>query len=334
MKHIDKTPYRSETGEINIIDRLQGTLQYGLSWYDRVMAQDTIVAALGKHLGGQYTLLQNIVLPETEIDLPLILIGPPGIYLINAIHEKGVYRARDDEWGTISGDQFAPARINQVKRTVTMGRVLQVYLDRQGYKGLVMADAVLMSANPGLHIDSTRPAVRVVMSDALERFAISITQARVIFSPEAVSELERVILSGKSKIAASASPTSAGEAAPKAASAAPDAGANFLSSVSDQPTSQPISSDSLEFSFSEDAATPEGEYADATMPGEEPKAQTRPEGSQPQGAAKKAAPKARKKGAFSRRQLIIVSVLGLFWLCSMLIFIAYVLYSMGYIALS
>ncbi len=76
MKHIDKTPYRSETGEISIINRVQGMLKYGMTWYDRVKAQDTIAEILGRQLGGQFVLFQHITLPETEIDLPLILLGP------------------------------------------------------------------------------------------------------------------------------------------------------------------------------------------------------------------------------------------------------------------
>ncbi len=170
MKHIDKTPFRSESGEINIINRVRGMLKYGMTWYDRVKAQDAVAEILGRQLGGQFVLLQNIVLPGAEIDLPLVLIGPPGVYLINALHERGVYLARDDEWGTLTGETFVPARINQVKRAMTMAKVLQVYLDRMGYKGFLV-EPVVMSPDPKLHIDSTRPAVRVVMSDAIDRFA-------------------------------------------------------------------------------------------------------------------------------------------------------------------
>ena len=33
MKLIDQTPLLDEKGEIGIIQRIQGTLEYGLNWY-------------------------------------------------------------------------------------------------------------------------------------------------------------------------------------------------------------------------------------------------------------------------------------------------------------
>jgi len=307
MKHIEKTPYRSESGEISLINRLQGMLKYGMSWYRRVQAQDTLAAALGKHLGGNFTLLQNVVLPETEIDLPLVLIGPPGIFLINALHEHGVYLAREDEWGTLSGEQFMPARINQVKRTVTLGRVLQVYLERLGYKGFIV-ETIMMSANPGLHIDSTRPAVRVVMSDALERFAISLSQARGVFGPDQVIDLEQVLLTGKGRLTASAA-----AAQPTAAFSSEDAQGG-----------------SLEFSFNENAADFQETAAEISAapaiqadPGLEKPAAVRPT------KAKK--PKRKKILGLSVQQLSIVIALLLCWLCGLLAFAGYYFYTIGWI---
>ncbi len=308
MKYIDKTPYRSESGEISIVNRLQGMLKYGMSWYERVKAQDEIAAALGKQFGGQFVLLQNIVLPETEIDLPLVLIGPPGIFLINALHERGVFMARADEWGTLTGDTFVPARINQVKRAMTMSRVLQVYLARLGHKGF-MVEPVLMSANPGLHIDSTRPAVRVVMSDAIERFALSLLQARAILDVEMVAELERVILTGKSRLAATA----------EGQEMAQSAGAPVF-------LPEEGGSGELDFSFTDETPASQAEA------GELPVATSFPE--ETDGAARSKKPKKPKRKkimGFTPAQLGIILALLLCWLCGILAFAGYYFYSIGWI---
>jgi hypothetical protein len=45
-------------------------------------------------------------------------------------------------------------------------------------------EPILLTTSPGAHVDTVRPLVRVVMSDALERFAVSINQARALLSPE------------------------------------------------------------------------------------------------------------------------------------------------------
>lgn len=196
MKIVDKTPYRSETGEIDLFGRIQGMLKYGMSWPDRLKAQDVIIAILEKQLDSNYALLRNVTLPNTEINLPLVLIGPAGIYLINVTYERGVYIARDDQWGTMMGSKFAPARINQVSRTMTFGRVLQLYLDRQGFKGSVVVESILMASDPGIQVESTRPAVRIVMSDALERFAASMSQARGVLEASVANQLVKAILVG------------------------------------------------------------------------------------------------------------------------------------------
>lgn len=307
MKHIDKTPYRSESGEINIINRVQGMLKYGMSWYNRIKVQDDIASILGRQLGGQFILFQNITLPETDIDLPLVLVGPPGVYLINALHERGVYMAREDEWGTLTGETFVPARINQVKRAMTMAKVLQVYFDRLGQKGF-QVEPIVMSSDPGLHIDSTRPAVRIVMSDAIDRFALSLIQARPAFDMNMVAELERVILTGKGRQAAS--PAEAQEAGPAGAVFLPEEGG----------------SGELDFSFSDEtgAAAPGAESPSvaASFPDEMPDA-ARPK------KAKK--PKRKKIMGLTPVQLGIVIVLLLCWLCGLVAFAGYYFYSIGWI---
>jgi len=213
MKIADKTPFRNEGGVIDIMGRAQGTLKYGLTWYARVQAQDVAIAVMDKVLGANYVLLRNVTLPDTDIDLPLVLIGPPGIYLINVTHERGVYRARDEEWGTISGERFVAAGINQLQRTVKLGRVLQIYLDRAGYKGSLIVEPILMASDPGMHIESVRPAARIVMSDALERFAISMNQAHAILDAGTIANLARIIVKGpqkKSEVPAKSATTATG----------------------------------------------------------------------------------------------------------------------------
>ncbi len=197
MKIIDKTPFRKEDGSISFADRIQGTLKYGLSWYDRVMAQEKIIPALEKHLGRSFILMRNITLGGTDVELPMILIGPPVVLLVNVITEQGVFRAKEDEWGKITGDQFVPAKINHLARTARMGQVLQVFLDRAGLKGMIHVESVLFSANPGTHIESVRPIVRIVMSDALDRFAASLAQAKASLSPEMCAAVAQVVLTGK-----------------------------------------------------------------------------------------------------------------------------------------
>jgi hypothetical protein len=70
-----------------------------------------------------------------------------------------------------------------------MARAIQVFLQRQGYLEMTSVEAILLTSDLSVHVDSIRPIIRVVMRDALERFAISITQARVLLSPESVQDV-------------------------------------------------------------------------------------------------------------------------------------------------
>jgi len=249
MKIADRTPFRNENGQVDLYGRIQGTIKFGLSWFARIEAQETVIAVLDKVLGSEYILLRNITLPDTEIELPMVLIGPPGVFLINVIHERGVYRARDDEWGTISGDKFVPASINQVQRTVKLSRVLQIYLDRAGYKDDLIVDPILLAADPGMHIDSVRPAARIVLSDALERFAISMNQARPIFLTGKIVEIAQTIINGPRK---SSNPASS--AAAPFSKVQRDINAAVPESQSQEPHPA-FTPETLGFSFEEKAQT-------------------------------------------------------------------------------
>jgi len=241
VKIIDKTPFRTETGEISLVDRVQGSIKYGFNWYPRLQAQDKVIPVLERILPQNFILLRNITLGGTDIEMAaLVLIGSPGVFLINVLHERGIYRAREGEWGTISSGKFVRERTNQLTRTQRMGKALQVFLEHAGLQGMVSTEAILVTANPVTHVESVRPIVRIVMSDALERFAASLSQGRSTLSPETIAAVAQVILTGRGiKQAASAAAQPAAES-----TAQPE-----FSAASDN-------TDSLEFDFKDEAEAP------------------------------------------------------------------------------
>jgi hypothetical protein len=296
---IDKTPHRSEDGAIGPFGLLQGTLKYGLTWQSRLKAQDAVIAIIEKQLDSNFALLRNVTLPNTDIMLPLVLIGPPGISLINVLHERGVYKARDDQWGTMIGDKFMPARVNQLARTTTFGRVLQVYLDRQGFKGQVVVDSILMAADPGMQIESTRPSARVVMSDAIERFSASLSHARQMIDARLGKEVVRALLVGTSDES---------EDEPE-----------------DEAIEEDVRSSSYDtFSFNDEESEPEPIKTEA------PRAQSQPNDKQPkqdQTTAKPQKSGRKKKGplGLTTGQLTIVGVFGFVTVCFIIAGVIFIL---------
>jgi hypothetical protein len=190
MKIVDHTPYfDTETGKISFVDRARAMMKFGSTWIREVEAQNEIIPVLSKVLDKNYTLLRNVTPPGLEASFPFILIGPTGVFVIYVTPIAGMYRAKGDQWGTISGNTLKNEKPNLLTRTERMARAIQVFLQRQGYLSLTSVEAILLCSDLSVHVDSIRPIIRVVLRDALERFAISVTQARVSLSPEAVQDL-------------------------------------------------------------------------------------------------------------------------------------------------
>jgi hypothetical protein len=189
MKIIDQTPFYNEKGELSFSDRTRAFMKYGKAWLNEMEAQKSVLPVFEKNLDRKYTLLRNVILPGLETPIPFILVGPTGIYVMYVTPIIGMFRAKGDQWGTISGSAFKTEKTNLLTRTERMSRAVSVFLQRQGYVDLTGIEAVLLCADAAVHVDSLRPIVRIVMRDALERFIISITQARVSLSPEMVFDL-------------------------------------------------------------------------------------------------------------------------------------------------
>ncbi len=199
MKIIDKTPFQTEKGEITAMQRLQGTLQHGLSWYSELNAQKMVMAQLDLVLEKGFTLIRNFTLVNSQIVEPLILIGPPGVFVILVTPQSGFYEAKGDQWNVVTGGRASPAPVNLLFRVSRLARALQVYLNRQGVVLPALVEPVLIASSPAMHIESLRPTARVVMSDAIRQFAASLLQARPLLRAEQVFDISDRIITPRPK---------------------------------------------------------------------------------------------------------------------------------------
>ncbi len=255
MRIIDKTPYQDKDGKINLIGRLQGTLDYGFSWYPEMQAQASIIEQLERALEKKFTLIRNLTLPGSEITEPLILIGPPGLYVIYVTHLRGFYEARGDQWNLLENGRARPAAVNLIRRVMRLARALQVYLERQGITLPAPVEPVLIAADPAMHIESVRPAVRVIMSDAVRQFAATLLQTAPLLRAEVVNNLVDHILEPRPK---SAAPAAVAPPPPSEAPRAPDeeaaARAQAIFRASEEV--RPFDPSQLSFAFEEEEAAP------------------------------------------------------------------------------
>lgn len=194
MKLIDQTPFLDANGNLSPIGRIRGMLKYGLDWPAELEAQKSVLARLEKVLEKGFVAIRNYPLAEGAVLVPLILIGPPGLFLLQITGARGLFEAKGEEWNTLAGEVAHPARINLIRRARRFARAIEVLLERQGVSLPAAIEPVLIAADPGLHVQTLRPAIRIILSDAIERFALSLTQARPILSPRQVQDLTERLL--------------------------------------------------------------------------------------------------------------------------------------------
>ena len=194
MKIIDKTPLVNEKGELGVTQRFQGMLKYGFSWPTELEAQKAIVTFFDRQLEKGYTLIRNMTLGASGITVPMILLGPAGIYVIHVTYLRGRYEAKGTAWNEESGNAFKPASVNLIQQTARMAAAVKAFIERQGVRLPVSIEPVLIAANPGLHIESSKPAVRVMMIDGIKPFVNGLVSTQRVLSAEAVHEFtERIV---------------------------------------------------------------------------------------------------------------------------------------------
>jgi hypothetical protein len=160
-------------------------------------AQDYVANALNKVLDNQFVLLRNITLEGPGIPIPLILLGPAGIQVIYASTAKGVYRAKEGVWEKLDdrNQRFQIDRPNLLERTMLMARALDTFLANQKLE-LPATEPVLFFSDPGIHIDATRPIVRVLMADALDRYIAGLVTTRSLTDQETTQRAVKVLTRG------------------------------------------------------------------------------------------------------------------------------------------
>lgn len=199
MKIIDKTPYQDESGNINPIARIQGTLKYGFNWYPELEAQKKVIPQLDRLLDKSCVLIRNFTLPNSDIVIPMILIAPSTVSVMLATPIKGHFEAKGTEWNTINNNgESVPARRNLIDLVIKLTRAFQKYLERQQIQLSVPVEAVVIASDPGAQIEALRPIVRVVRSDAIKQFASSVMQARPVLRTDSIFSLGDRIVEPKS----------------------------------------------------------------------------------------------------------------------------------------
>lgn len=191
MKQIDHTPQSasSDSAIKKFQSSVQEVLKLGASDED-LRAQETFAQQIGKTLDSRFTLLRNIRLEELETPIPMILVGPPGILVIHASAEQGVFRAKGESWLVMDNHQaqYKTASRNLVLETLGFSDAVDKFFLKAEMQ-IPEPLPILFMSHPGVHVDSNQPGARIVRMDGVDRLASGILQGDPVLDAVQIQEI-------------------------------------------------------------------------------------------------------------------------------------------------
>jgi len=189
MKIIDCMAIQKKRDTSRSLDGWFSSLKLGSTAQD-TDAQEIVIASFLKMMDNKYFLLRNVPLEGLEMPVPMLLVGPPGIWVIYPSGLRGVYRAKGDSWEKIDDRQkeFRATGENLLTRTSILAKAVESKVVGNAIQ-YPHVESVVIFTNPGIHIETVRPVVRIVLVDALERFIAGVVQGRLVFEVEQVQQI-------------------------------------------------------------------------------------------------------------------------------------------------
>jgi hypothetical protein len=193
MRVIENPKLREKERSSGPLGEVKSALNLGRSSGESE-AQDEVIAVLQRTLDNNYVLLRDVVLEGLEVTIPLVLVGPTGIHVLNPSPSRGIYRAKEQNWEKMDDrqQQLRSATPNLVRRTLLMSRAVESFLQSQ-FQEIPEVEPVLVFTHPGTHVDSVRPAVRIVMADAQDRYVASVVQSDILLDQSDVESLAELL---------------------------------------------------------------------------------------------------------------------------------------------
>ena len=169
------------------IDRFK--LSHGTS--PEVGSQDAVIGVLEKALDNRFIMLRNVSLTGRTGMIPLILVGPSGLTVIHPSPLRGIYRAKGDEWDQMDErrENFRPASPNLIVQAQQQTQDVETWLKSQGLQITPPIDSLLIFTDPGIHVEMSRPAARIVQIDAMDRFISGLMQNQLILNKDDIQTI-------------------------------------------------------------------------------------------------------------------------------------------------
>jgi hypothetical protein len=182
MRTIDLSKFQAEAGVAGKLKTAQGVFSYGWSWQQSRKSQEELIEVLETVLGNDCVMLQDVNIPKVGRPIPLVLLTPSCLLVINPKSQKGFFRAEGKIWEEMGrDDQYRPTSINLIRETWLYQKTIEGYLKQHNFSA-PMDRGVLIFVSPETVVESIRPRVRVIQADGIKNFARELAIAKPIFS--------------------------------------------------------------------------------------------------------------------------------------------------------
>ncbi len=182
MRTIDLSKFQSESGSPGILTTIQGLFSYGWSWQQGRKSQDELVEILETVLGNDCVLLRDVNIPKVNRPIPVVLLTPAMLLVINPKSQQGFFRAEGKRWEELGrDDEYRPAQNNLIRETWLFQKTIEGYLKQHSFSA-PMDRGVMIFVSPETVVESIRPRVRVIQADGIKNFARELAISKPVFS--------------------------------------------------------------------------------------------------------------------------------------------------------
>jgi hypothetical protein len=153
----------------------------------KVTASDLFVQALDNVLDNHFAILRELRLADTGEPLPLVLIGPTGLWLVLISPLKGLFKASGEAWEKLDPKtgNYRPDKANPMAMVIEKSQQLAGHL-REAQIETPPIEPVVYFSDPGAHVESAHPAARIVLTDGVQRFVTSILTSRLALDGDTI----------------------------------------------------------------------------------------------------------------------------------------------------
>jgi hypothetical protein len=199
MRIIDVTSDKAENGKIPFSVAFRKVLAEGFGWQAELDARDQVSQQIGNALGAEFTLLRGVTLPGLDAPIPLVLIGPSGVYVLFVSALKGTFRARGDVWLALdSSGNMHPAKPNLPTRARLFAEAIRKYLLKHGTT-INEIESVLVFSKNDAFVENIKAPIRIVLADGIENYASSLRLSQPTLTADQIPTIVKLLAGSKDK---------------------------------------------------------------------------------------------------------------------------------------